>query len=313
MSPTVRVEPARAEEREAALGLIFQHLPDAERGPRVANALTLVAQGELDPEGLLVARRGGTLVGAMVVLLLPGSSGLVWPPQALEESSADPILNLLIQHALHWLRRRGAKVGQAILVPEEAERAAPLAANGFRHVTSLWYLRHRLRWPDPETKKRFTACLHRRGVVFRAYPDCDPAIFQETLLQTYEGSQDCPELNGVRDPADVLAGHRGQGRHDPGRWWLLLEDGRPAGVLLLTAIPEWDALDISYLGVVPEARGRSLGQVLAARALQEAGRAGVAQLTLAVDSRNRPAWDLYHALGFEAYERREVYLALWDR
>jgi len=32
---------------------------------------------------------------------------------------------------------------------------------------------------------------------------------------------------------------------------------------------------------------------------------------LSVDVRNRRAWELYKDLGFEAHDRREVYLALW--
>ncbi len=32
---------------------------------------------------------------------------------------------------------------------------------------------------------------------------------------------------------------------------------------------------------------------------------------LSVDARNRPAWELYHGLGFELFDRREVFLAVW--
>jgi ribosomal protein S18 acetylase RimI-like enzyme len=33
-------------------------------------------------------------------------------------------------------------------------------------------------------------------------------------------------------------------------------------------------------------------------------------VTLAVDARNRPAWDMYRTVGFETYDRREVFLAV---
>jgi ribosomal protein S18 acetylase RimI-like enzyme len=36
-------------------------------------------------------------------------------------------------------------------------------------------------------------------------------------------------------------------------------------------------------------------------------------MTLSVDRRNRPAWNLYTALGFELFDEREVLLALWTR
>jgi ribosomal protein S18 acetylase RimI-like enzyme len=43
----------------------------------------------------------------------------------------------------------------------------------------------------------------------------------------------------------------------------------------------------------------------------EARAAGAECVTLSVDTRNRPAWKLYLTLGFEADDRREVYLAVW--
>jgi ribosomal protein S18 acetylase RimI-like enzyme len=70
---------------------------------------------------------------------------------------------------------------------------------------------------------------------------------------------------------------------------------------------------VAYLGVVPEARGRGLGMELIARALREAWAAGVRSVTLSVDARNRPAWKLYQAAGFEPHDRREVYLAIWRK
>jgi len=86
---------------------------------------------------------------------------------------------------------------------------------------------------------------------------------------------------------------------------------QPVGVLLLTAIPEWRAWDVSYLGIVPEARRRGLGRELTRKAIQETRTAGAGQLTLAVDSRNDAASDLYLSVGFERYDQREVYLAIW--
>ena len=67
----------------------------------------------------------------------------------------------------------------------------------------------------------------------------------------------------------------------------------------------------AYLGIVPEARRHGYGRQLARKAIVEARAAGAAQLTLSVDARNRPAWELYRGLGFESFDQREVYLAIW--
>ena len=85
------------------------------------------------------------------------------------------------------------------------------------------------------------------------------------------------------------------------------------GVLLLTALPEHDAWEVAYVGLVPEARRRGWGRELLHKALRAAHASETAHLTLSVDARNRPAWQLYLDLGFEAYDCREVYLAVWPR
>ncbi len=79
----------------------------------------------------------------------------------------------------------------------------------------------------------------------------------------------------------------------------------------MTEIPEWHGWDISYVGVVPEARRQGVGRELTRKALRDAQAAGAARVTLAVDVRNQPARSLYQSLGFELFDQREVYLATW--
>jgi ribosomal protein S18 acetylase RimI-like enzyme len=99
-----------------------------------------------------------------------------------------------------------------------------------------------------------------------------------------------------------------QGSFRPGRWWLAWHGDQPAGVLLLSEMAEWRSLDVAYVGVVPETRGRGWGRELMLGALNEARTANVAFVTLAVDARHRPARALYDRLGFEVFEERGVYL-----
>src|SRR5262249_11473157 len=160
-------------------------------------------------------------------------------------------------------------------------QAAPFQRNGFRHVTRLWYLRHHL---------QLTASQLRSDVHFdyETYAVCDRPVFHRTLLSTYEQTHDCPEVNGVRTIEEVIEGHRSQGVHDPARWWLARHRGEPVGVLLMSEMPEWGSWDIAYLGVVASARGRGFGRELTLKGLYEARVAEQAQVTLAVDDRNRP-------------------------
>jgi ribosomal protein S18 acetylase RimI-like enzyme len=309
MPHSLTIEPASPDHLVPALRLVFQYLAEDERAARVANALTLMCQNALDPRGVLTACRRSRLVGALVCQRLAGASGLLWPPQVSTGAEREEVEDALVQSACAWIRAGGARLAQAIVRPEETPLAKPFERNGFVHVTGLWYLRRPV---DEDLDDRlFPETAAGQSVTFRNFPQCDRVLFQQTLMRTYEGTLDCPELNGVRGPEDILAGHMDQGKHDSTLWWLAFQESRPVGVLLVTSMPEWDALDISYLGVVPEARGRGLGHIMAARSLSEAQTRGVKQVTLAVDRRNRPAWNIYREIGFEPHEEREVYLRIW--
>jgi ribosomal protein S18 acetylase RimI-like enzyme len=303
MSPELTIAPARPDEWAAAFRLIFRD-PEVQREGRVDNALRLVRSGELDPAGVLVARDDAGLRGALIALPVPGASGLLWPPQAAEPAPA--VEDALVRHAVAWLRQCGAKLGQALLAPNEVHLAGPLERNGFDHVTTLWYMRHDLKLPY-----RLVRADDR--LVYRSYADGCQDLFHQTLLRSYEDTLDCPEVSGVRDLAEILEGHRAQGEYDPRRWWLALNGEQPVGVVVLTGLPEWEAWEVAYVGVVPEARRRGWGRELLHKTLRAAHASDAAHVTLSVDARNRPAWQLYLDLGFESYDCREVYLAVWHR
>jgi ribosomal protein S18 acetylase RimI-like enzyme len=263
----------------------------------------MVRRGELRPEGILVALRNAEMVGALVCLKVPGASALVWPPQT-GPNDRTGIEDALVQYATSWLRGEGVRVAQCLLALDQRPLGESLLRNGFHRVTSLYYMRHDLgRLASPSES----------GLHFQTYLECDKVLFRDTLQQSYEGTLDCPELNGIRTMDEVLAGHLAQGRHDPRRWWLAFRERQPVGVLLLTEIPEWKAWDLSYLGVLAPHRCQAIGRQLTVKALWETRQDRQSKLTLSVDHRNHPAQRLYEKLGCYSYDSRDVYLAIWPR
>ena len=306
MHEPLQPRPARPEEWARAFQRIFQNLPKEDRQARVENALRLLRQGELEPAGVIVVADRQMLLGALVCLPVAGASGLIWPPQAASGSTQQDIEDQLLSYAIRWLRGRGAKLGQTLLAEEETSLAIPLERHGFVHITSLWYLRHNLEsLPAPSTVVP--------ELTYQTYRCCPHDLFHQTLLRSYEQTRDCPEVNGVRTLEEIIEGHQAQGIYDPAHWLLALQADEPVGVCLVAQVSEWQGWDLSYVGVVSEARGRGIGRELTRRTLQAARAAGATQVTLAVDTRNRPAWNLYLDLGFEVFDRREVYLAIWNR
>jgi mycothiol synthase len=294
--------PARPEEYGAVALLLHRHLPAALQSERAAHTWEWLRRGQAPAEGVLVARAAGTLCAALVCVPLAGASALFWLPQALPGYEAAAAR--LVAQALAWVRQGGARLAQAFLTSEELPLAGPLRQQGFRHITTLLYLRRDLSHGLPAG----AACPL---LVFQPAEE-EMALFQHTLLRTYEQTQDCPELQGVRTLQEILEGHRAQSGGLPGSWWLARRYGQGVGVLLLNPVPDWQAWDISYLGVVPEARRQGVGQALTRWALQVAQRQGAHQVTLAVDCRNLPARRLYHQLGFVPEDQREVFLHFLD-
>jgi ribosomal protein S18 acetylase RimI-like enzyme len=233
---------------------------------------------------------------------LPGASGLFWLPKT--EPSDAVLEERLVQFGLEWLRRRGAKIAQAMIHPKDAEFVGPLLQRGFRLVTRLQYLERLLdRLPPPTTT----------SLSYSTYSEENRHAFHTTLLRSYEGTLDCPELNDVRTIDEIIAGHMGQGHFRPEHWRLALDRERPIGVALGTEVPESAAWDLSYLGVVPEARRRGYGRELAVSMLREAQQGQASKLIVAVDERNEPALQLYRELGFLSTDVREVYLYFVER
>jgi ribosomal protein S18 acetylase RimI-like enzyme len=298
----MHITTAAPAEWSAAFELALEHLPGDVRSVRVLNALALVASGDIDPAGIFVARHTAGLCGVAVCVLLRGASGLFWLPKTVP---ADPALeDQLVDRALDWLRRRGAKLAQAFFGPLDRPYACALLRRGFEQVTRLNYMEHLLQDLPSSSAP---------DIRYLTYSEKNQDLFHATLLNTYEATLDCPELNGVRTIEEIIAGHQGQGNHHPDRWWLALANGRAVGVAMTTVVPDLEAWDLSYLGVVPEARRRGVGRALTGHVLEAAQQARAPKLILAVDERNLPAAQLYGQLGFTSIDFREVYLHIFDR
>ena len=302
MAPGMTITPATADERVPALRLAFGHFDPEVRLARVAGALELIERGELNPAGILVARAGGRVVGAMVAAPVPGAGAAVWPPQV-ESGVPAAVADQLVAQSSAWLRTQGVKLAQALLAPEDAARAGPLLRTGYRRATTLWYLRHDLDLP--------TSLFHEpERLTYTTMAAAGPEPFAAVLARTYEGTQDCPEISDARTAPEALAGHQAEG-FDPNRWWLASAGGAAVGLLLVNPAVDGEGWEIAYVGVVPEQRRRGFGRELMLKALTEAKAAAEPQVTLAVDARNQPARDLYRQVGFEATESRDVLLAVW--
>jgi GNAT superfamily N-acetyltransferase len=301
--------------RPSFLPLRYAAVPPERRRATVESLLAL--QGEpaagLLAESLLRADRGRS-TGALIEALSEqtpvgccwgqvhaGRSATVWPP-SLEPGEPEDVAVELIEKVCDALARQNVVMAQSLLRLPDVRDGPRLARAGFVHLADLLYLAaapqqssQQSSQQPPEWPLEFDVC------------DASDARLVSITERTYEATMDCPSLSGLRSIADILAGYRETGRYMP-QWWFVARCGnRDVGCVLLADHPQSGVLELVYMGLVRECRGKGLGRELLRHALWVARQSGRRQLLLAVDRRNIPAARLYDEAGFVVWtERRAV-------
>src|SRR4051812_27832583 len=120
------VSPATPDDLTAACRLLAAPRPAPARAAAALRFRGLLATGELDPAGLLVARDGGGVRGAVLVQPLAGALGLAWPPRAEPGRDRPAAEDALAAAAAAWLQARGVKVCQSFAAEADRGDYAPL-------------------------------------------------------------------------------------------------------------------------------------------------------------------------------------------
>ena len=235
-----------------------------------------------------------------LAVFLPGRTALVFIPEP-GLRGIDPAAQLrLTRAAIDELSTRDLHYAQALLENAAGARHELLSHVGFRTLAPLLYMDRSVvfPWVDAPAAPQ----LDWLGFDEQTYPE-----FADTILASYQDSQDCPELTGLRPIADVIASHRATGHFDPTLWDLARLENQSAGCLLLARHTYAAIIELVYMGVVPAWRRRGVGTLLLRRAVQQCRARGARRLTVVVDERNAPAHCLYERFAFATVARREAY------
>lgn len=305
-APCLRIDVVPSKRLAAALELLFAGLAAADRPGHIAKVLSAAAAGDVSLAGLFEALQQGRLTGAIWAELQPGRIASIWPPQLVAGDSreTDECAESLLAAALHYAEAGGARMAQTLLPTDAGASADRLRAAGFRHFADLLYL--------VSLGDRFPSVPCEGNLEFEPVPHPLDARLAGVVEQTYQGSLDCPALNGVRDIEDVLAGYRAAGTPDRAPWFIVRHGQLDVGCLLLADDPESAQWQLVYMGLIPSARGRGWGLEIIRQAQWLAGRTGRARLVLAVDAANAPAIEVYAAAGFTAWDRRSAFVRVWE-
>lgn len=282
----------------AALDLVLRGLPEPTRIGLGDGVLTSARD---DPDALGELWRAcdpadGATVGAVWAQLRPGGAAVVWPPQWTTPPAADEPDPLTVA-LLRSLTARGVTAAQSLASDRDSSEAATLLRCGFRHLADLCYL------SAPAAARPAAGPLE--------FVPVEPADWERLAAvvdETYRETLDCPALDGSRPTANVLAEYRTIGTGGESLWRLIRSAGRDVGCLLLADHPAQDQVELVYMGLVPEVRGRNWGEATVGEALRLAQQRGRGQVVLAVDAANHPAVTMYGRAGFTTFDRRTALL-----
>jgi|GEM_PF-2365056 len=144
-----------------------------------------------------------------------------------------------------------------------------------------------------------------QGLRLREFRAGDEATLERVVTESYIDTLDCPLLGDLRTGKAAVEGYLAN-RDQKHSWWIAEDAGEAIGCLLLweRAPAIWE---LTYMGIIPAARGRKFGAVLLEAAIAIANQLGAGQLVLSVDRENQPATRLYHQRGFYCYNSTEVW------
>ncbi len=252
-----------------------------------------------------VRHEHGTLVAACYFKLLSGDVATLGGVRATPDFQDAAIEMVVLQAA--ELRRSGVAQVQAV-VPEQDQVTSQLLERA--GLTRLTHVQHH--WLDLTRGGIGSEMDHHPPVsslLWRAAETLATTRLARLIEGTFLQTLDCPALNGLRTRAQVLDGFLdGRPLRSMGRLWEVLEyRGESAGCLLLEEHGD-EVLELVYLGLLPQARGKRLGKQLVNRAITHATHRRASALVAAVDQQNWPALELYGQFGFQSQQRFEVFL-----
>jgi ribosomal protein S18 acetylase RimI-like enzyme len=289
----IECRPVQRGEIEPAMRLILATERGLAGDAEVLDFLSFCLERKIDTNGTWIAIHNGRIVWSMMPSISPGKTMLIFtplvsftqtPPAAIGE-----LADALCEHHAH----RGVHLCQMLIDPASRNIINLYREAGFTELAELVYLQKAIR------KNRTDLPVFPGSFSLKEYSSQTHDEFARAIQGSYLQSMDCPALNGVREIDDVIVGHQATGEFDPKLWWVLTENDQPRAVLLLSRVTNGSALELVYLGLAPEARGRGIGDLLMQQAIASTARDGRENLSLAVDSRNQPALRLYFRHGLK--------------
>lgn len=249
----------------------------------------------------------GNIQSTVLASPSPGRTALMFASSPNTPGEAIEI-GRVIDAACRGLRDADVGLAQALVEPGEELELEAFLHGGLTRLATLTYMER----PVPNRKALFDTVLP-DGMSIEPFSLEHRGELEELLVETYRETLDCPGLAGLRRPSDVFDGHMSAGVFKPD-WWMIAREGRRGiGVLLLNGSSGSSSIELVYLGIVPDVRGRGIGQVILNHGMKLIAGSREHKVVLAVDEANAPALEVYEKTGFERTVRRAALVRCLDQ
>lgn len=277
--------------------LEWMHSHEPKQVPRIQASLTdLLA---INPHAWQArqVRRDGELAAGVYCSIHPGNLGILVGPRSTDGTPSE--LPIAITRSLieQVIQSSGILI-QSIVPSEDQHLPTRLTGAGMTKLATLAHLMTNvsgslIQADDVQSIQSIQANKWN----WVGYDSNELETWLDLISATYDETQDCPAINGVRDVRDTWTGYHSSAKGNTSEWWLLFEQKQPIACLLMTPITP-TAWEITYMGVHPLHRGKGVGSFAIAYALERAKQQGKDWLFLTVDVQNKPAYQLYTQFGF---------------
>lgn len=289
-----------------ALELVFSYCTAEEKRNQIANVGDELSSRSTSHDLLLGAWRADRLVGAVLCHKQPGKTAVLQLPRLVageRESTARLLFDAIYAH----LAKLGFRLVQVMLNPARREPGL-LRLGGLRPLTEVHYVVSELTemhdpsgsppegWTSADCRIEFLAC------------GCERSRFRRVMEATFVGSFDCVGLEVAPDMLDLLLERGRSCPVESDHPFIVRCKDRDIGCVLLIDHPRHDLLELMYMGLTPDLRGKGFGAEILRRTIRFAKHAGRTRLAAAVDRANQPALQAYMAAGFRTWRRRRLYV-----
>lgn len=255
---------------------------------------------------LIGAWEGGKVLGCWLLSQAgPGTFLVGDPGTSLSLAGNDEACDRLVTCLDDWTAAQQASMVQVMLSDQAAEAWEPrLNRQGFPRATRLYYL-------EAHPSEQPILANENREWSWIASSQLSPESLEHLVAQTHIDSQDCPFLEGRRDPKQMLAGYASGTESGTELWEVLCVRGEPAACLLAGLQSNGSQIEWVYVGVASNFRRQGLGRELIRHGFERARERSIDSIVLGIDEGNLPAIRLYASSGFRSWARR-VILIKWQ-